>query len=55
MRDQVLEVDSRTRKDVGVAREELQLKQLELGQAHDELKAEVAELGRRLAAKESTL
>ena len=55
LRDHVLKVDSRTRKDVGVAREELQLKQLELGQAHDELKAEVAELGRRLAAKESTL
>ena len=43
------------KEDVGVAREELQLKQQELGQAHDELQAEVAELGRRLAAKENTL
>ena len=53
--DQVLAVESRSRKDVGIAREELQLKQYELGQAHEELKTEVAELGKKLAARESTL
>ena len=55
LKEQVLAVDYRTKNDVGVAREEWHLKQRELGQAHDELKAEVAELGRRLAAKDSTL
>ena len=53
--DQVLAVESRSRKDVGIAKEELQFKQYELGQAHEELKAEVAELGKKLAARESTL
>ena len=53
--DQVLAVESRSRKDVGIAKEELQLKQYELGQAHEELKAEVAELGKKLATRESTL
>ena len=42
-------------KDVGIAREELQLKQHELGQAHKELKVEVAKLGKKLAARESIL
>ena len=55
LRDEVLAVGTHSKRDVGVAREELQLKQQELGQAHDELRAEVAEVGRRLAAKESTL
>ena len=55
LREQVFEIDSHTRKNVGVAREELQLKQQELGQNHNELKAEVVKLGRRLATRESTL
>ena len=48
-------MESRSRQDVGVAREKLQLKQCELVQAHEELKTEVAELGKKLAAKESSL
>ena len=55
LREQVLAVDSRTKKEVGVARDELQLKHHELGQAHEELKSEVAELGKKIAARESTL
>ena len=53
--DQILAVESRSRKEVGITREELQLEQYELEQAHEELKAEVAELGKKLAARESTL
>ena len=52
LHEQVRAVESRSRQDVGVAREELQLKQCELAQAHEELKTEVAELGKKLAAKE---
>ena len=44
--DQVPAVESRLRKDVGIPKEELQFKQYELGQVHEELKTEVAELER---------
>ena len=55
LREEVFVVDTCTKRDVGMVQEELQIKHKELGQAHEELKTEVAELGRRLAAKESTL
>lgn len=45
-------VESHSRQDMGVAKEELQLK---LAQVHKELKTEAAELGKKLAAKESFL
>jgi hypothetical protein len=55
LNDQVLAVESRSRKYVGVAKKELQLKQEVLGQVHEELKAEVAKLGKKLTARNSTL
>ena len=55
LNEKVSAVDIHCEREVGLAREELQLKHQELGQAHEELKTEVAELRKRLSAKESTL
>ena len=55
LNEKVSAVDIRCEREVGLAREELQLKHQELGQAHEELKTEVAELRKRLSVKESTL
>ena len=55
LHEYVQAVESHSTQDMGVAKEELQLKQCDLAQAHEELKTEVAELGKKLAAEEGSL